>query len=331
VAELGCNHGGQPELARRMVDAAKQCGVDAVKFQTFQARELISRYAPKADYQKLTTGPEGSQLEMTERLALRPDDYLALRQYAQEQGLDAFSTPFDEGSIRFLQAHGQTVWKIPSGELTNLPYLEQVAAIRCPGKRVLLSTGMATLDEIHRAVDILVRDGSPQGLMLLHCNTEYPTPDCDVNLSAIPSLRAEFPGIPLGFSDHSVGWVAATAAALMGVELIEKHFTLDKTLPGPDQRASADPTELAQLCQAVRRLPALMGSGGKRVTPSESRNLTAARKSIVARRPIRKGETLTAGNITCKRPGNGVSPMRWYEVIGTPAIRDFQEDELIEI
>lgn len=319
-------------MARRMIDEARRCDVDAVKFQTFHAEALISRFAPKADYQRQTTGQEGNQLEMTRPLELHEEDYLNLRDYARAQGLDVFSTPFDADSIRFLEAHGQTVWKIPSGEITTLPYLEQIAALRCPQKHIILSTGMATLDEIHRAVDILRQgdDGSAR-LTLLHCNTEYPTPDEDVNLSAIAQLQAEFPGTDIGFSDHSRGCVAAIAAAMMGITMVEKHFTLSHDLPGPDHKASATPDEMEALCQALHRLPELYGGGGKRVTPSERRNIGVARKSIVARRPIRKGETLTPYNLTCKRPGTGLSPMHWHEVMGTRAVRNFEADELIEI
>jgi N-acetylneuraminate synthase len=313
-----------------MVDAAKECGVNAVKFQTFNSSELISKFAPKADYQKVTTGTEENQLEMTRKLELSHEDYLRLRDYALSKGLDVFSTPFDMESIAFLEESKQHVWKIPSGELTNLPYLERIARIRIPGKRILLSTGMATMQEIHQAVDIILRDEKPENLVLLHCNTEYPTPDRDVNLSAIDALKAEFPRIPVGFSDHSVGYVAAIAAAMKGIALIEKHFTLDKNLPGPDHKASATPEELKAICEGIHRLQAICGGGGKYVTESEKKNIVIARKSIVARKAIRKGEVLTEANITCKRPGNGISPMEWYNVLGTKAVRDFEEDELIE-
>lgn len=331
IAEIGCNHCGSPERAREMVRIAKECGVDAVKFQTFKSELLISRYAPKAEYQKVTTGNEENQLEMTRKLELPYDRFLQLRDYALSLGLDSFSTPFDMQSIDFLESSGQKVWKIPSGEITNLPYLERVGGIKIDGKKIILSTGMATVAEIHDAVDVLVKNNKPSDIVILHCNTEYPTPDVDVNLSAIDTLHAEFPAFDIGFSDHSVGSVAAVGACMKDIVMIEKHFTLDKNLPGPDHKASATPEEMAQLCRDVRRIEIIAGEGGKKVTPSESRNINIARKSIVARRPIGRGEILTEENVTCKRPGNGISPMKWYEVLGTAAVRDFGEDELIEI
>ena len=293
IAEIGCNHCGDPKLAKKMVDEAKACGVDAVKFQTFKAAELISKYAPKADYQKVTTGNDENQLEMTRKLEL----------------------PYDE---------------FPSGEVTNLPFLEKIAKYKIPNKKIILSTGMCTIEEIHQAVDIICKYEDPKNLIILHCNTEYPTPDKDVNLSAIDTLHQEFPDIEIGFSDHSVGYVAAIGACMKNIVLIEKHFTLDKNLPGPDHKASATPEELKELCQNVRRIEVIAGEGGKKVTESERRNINIARKSIVARRAIKRGEIFTEDNITCKRPGNGISPMDWYNVLGTTAIRDFCEDELIE-
>lgn len=330
IAEIGCNHCGNPAMARKMVKEAKSCGVDAVKFQTFKATELISKFAPKAEYQKVTTGNDENQLEMTRKLELSCDDFIALRDYAVSLGLNTFSTPFDMDSIDFLQQSGQTVWKIPSGEVTNLPFLERIAKIKVAGKKIILSTGMCTIEEIHNAVDIICKYEEPQNLIILHCNTEYPTPDKDVNLSAIDTLHREFPNIKIGFSDHSVGCVAAVGACMKDIVMIEKHFTLDKNLPGPDHKASATPEELKELCNNVRRIEILAGEGGKKVTESERRNINIARKSIVARRLIKKGEILTEDNLTCKRPGNGISPMEWYNVLGTVAIRDFGEDELIE-
>lgn len=330
IAEIGCNHCGNPAMAKKMVEEAKSCGVDAVKFQTFKAAELISKFAPKAEYQKVTTGNDENQLEMTRRLELSYDDFIALRDYAVSLGLDTFSTPFDMDSIDFLQQSGQTVWKIPSGEVTNLPFLERIAKIKAAGKKIILSTGMCTIEEVHNAVDVICKYEESQNLIILHCNTEYPTPDKDVNLSAIDTLHREFPNIKIGFSDHSVGYVAAVGACMKDIVMIEKHFTLDKNLPGPDHKASATPEELKELCYNVRRIEILAGEGGKKVTESERRNINIARKSIVARRLIKKGEILTEDNITCKRPGNGISPMEWYNVLGTVAIKDFGEDELIE-
>lgn len=330
IAEIGCNHCGDPALAKIMVEKAKDCGVDAVKFQTFKAAELISKYAPKADYQKATTGTAESQLEMTRKLELPCGEFIKLHDYAISLGLDAFSTPFDMDSIAFLEEQKQTIWKIPSGEITNLPFIERIAKFRVSNKKIILSTGMSTIEEIHQAVDIILKYEKFENLILLHCNTEYPTPDSDVNLSGIDSLHREFPYLRIGFSDHSVGYVAAIGACMKDICCIEKHFTLDKNLPGPDHKASATPDELKALCENVRRIEVIAGEGGKRVTDSERRNIVIARKSIVARCPIKKGEIFTEYNITCKRPGNGISPMEWYNVLGTPAIRDFKEDELIE-
>lgn len=330
IAEIGCNHCGDPILAKKMVEKAKLCGVDAVKFQTFKASALISKYAPKADYQKITTGENENQLEMTRKLELPFADYEKLRDYAISLGLDVFSTAFDMESIDLLEQSGQSIWKIPSGEITNLPYLERIAKIRVTGKRIILSTGMSTIDEIHQAVDTILQYEVKENLTILHCNTEYPTPDEDVNLSAIDTLHQEFPNFKIGFSDHSIGTVATIGACMKNIVLIEKHFTLDKNLEGPDHKASATPDELLLLCESVRRIEVIAGWNGKRVTASERRNINIARKSIVAKTTIRKGDILSENNITCKRPGNGVSPMKWYEVLGTKAIKDFSEDQLIE-
>ena len=330
IAEIGCNHNGSKELAKKMVDRAKECGADAVKFQTFSADALISRYAPKAKYQEETTGTEDSQLEMTRKLELSREDFLELRAYAYSLGLEVFSTPFDMGSVDFLEECGQTMWKIPSGEVTNLPYLRKIARYQCDNKVIILSSGMATLDEMHTCVDILEREaGCKQDIVILHCNTEYPTPDCDVNISAINDLHREFPKLKIGFSDHSEGAVATDGAAMLDICMIEKHFTLDKNLPGPDHKASASPEELKELCVNVRRIEVMKGKGKKEVTHSERKNKIVARKSIVAKRNITQGEKFTEETITCKRPGNGISPMKWDEILGKVAEKDFQEDELI--
>lgn len=332
VAEIGCNHNGSKEMAYKLVDEAKACGVDAVKFQIFKAAELISRYAPKAEYQKQTTGTADSQLEMTAKLELSQADYLELKDYAESQGLVVFSTPFDLGSVEFLESIKQKLWKIPSGEITNLPYLEKIGSIKIPDKKIILSTGMANLEEIENCLDILTKAGTARSdIILLHCNTEYPTPDGDVNLLAINDLQEHFPQIAIGFSDHSVGFVAAIGATMLGARLIEKHFTLDKNLPGPDHKASVTPDELRLLVKNVRRMEQMAGSGHKIVTKSERKNKIVARKSIVARSEIKKGELFSVDNITCKRPGNGISPMRWYEILGQKAEKDFQVDELITV
>jgi len=327
IAEIGCNHNGQYDLAEKLVRAAKECGVDAVKFQTFHADKLISRFAPKAEYQKITTGESDSQLEMTRRLELPQEEYLRLKELAESLGLDVFSTPFDMDSIDFLAKQGQTTWKIPSGELNNLPFLEKICSLSCEGKHIILSTGMATLEEISQALQVL--EGHGDRITLLHCNTEYPTPDIDVNVSAIGDLQRHFPDVEVGFSDHSVGDVAAVMAVAYGACCIEKHFTLDKSLPGPDHRASATPEELGQMVRNVRRAEVLRGTGRKHVTDSERGNIIVARKSIVAIREIHAGEVFSEENISCKRPGNGVSPMRWHDILGRRAHRSYGEDELI--
>lgn len=331
IAEIGCNHNGDKNLAKKMVEEAAKCGVDAVKFQTFNSSELISRYAPKADYQKATTGTADSQLEMTRRLELSHEDLLALSSYAKSLGLVSFSTPFDMDSIDFLESTGQSIWKIPSGEITNLPYLKRIGALKHDAKKIILSSGMATVEEIRQAVNILAESGTDKTqIVLLHCNTEYPTPDKDVNISAIIDLHNKFPDMEIGFSDHSVGSVAAVGAAALGIAMIEKHFTLDKNLPGPDHKASATPSELKELVESVRRMESIFGCGRKVVTESERKNKIIARKSIVAKCRIKKGEAFTEENITCKRPGNGISPMSWYELLGKASEKDFSEDQLIE-
>jgi len=330
VAEIGCNHNGSKEMARRMVDEAKACGVDAIKFQTFTARDLISCYAPKAEYQKETTGTTDTQLEMTAKLELSYDDFVELKAYAESLGLVVFSTPFDMGSIDFLDSIGQVLWKIPSGEVTNLSYLERIGGIKRAGKKIIVSSGMATIEEMKTCIDILVKAGTEEkDIILLHCNTEYPTPDEDVNILAIKDLKENFPNVSVGFSDHSVGYIAAVGAAILGISLIEKHFTLDKNLPGPDHKASVTPNELKALVENVRRIEIMAGSCKKIVTESEKKNRIVARKSIVALRDIKAGEKLTVDNISCKRPGNGISPMRWYDILGKKAERDFGADELI--
>lgn len=328
VAEIGCNHNGSKELAKKMVFEAKRCGVDAVKFQTFSAEALISAVAPKAEYQKITTGVADSQLEMTKKLELSHADFIELRDYAISLGLETFSTPFDMGSVDFLEKQGQKIWKIPSGEITNLPYLERIGDMDVPDKWIILSTGMSTVDEIQTALNILQRNRKNR-ITILHCNTEYPTPDQDVNVSAIVELKQTFPDYEIGFSDHSVGYVAATMAVAYGVKFIEKHFTLDKNFPGPDHKASATPEEMEALVNNVHRAEVMLGCGKKIVTSSEEKNKIVARKSIIAKRAIRRGEVFTEENITCKRPGNGISPMYWYEVLGKIAEKDFEKDMLI--
>lgn len=331
VAEIGCNHNGDPALAKKMVDVAKECGVDAVKFQTFKADKLISKYAPKAEYQKVTTGTADSQLEMTRKLELPYDEFVKLEAYARSLGLEVFSTPFDFESIDFLASQQQKVWKIPSGELTNLPYLEKIARLPIEGKTIVISTGMATIEETKASLKVLEDNGmAKKDITILHCNTEYPTPYEDVNLNAFHQLKQEFGEYSLGFSDHSAGYFAGLAAVPYGITFIEKHFTLDKNFEGPDHKASVTPDELKLLCEGIRAVEKSLGSSEKLVTNSEAKNKIVARKSIIAARPIKKGEIFTTENITTKRPGNGISPMFWYDVLGKEAQQDFEEDQLIQ-
>lgn len=330
IAEIGCNHNGDKNLARKMVKLAKECGVDGVKFQTFNSSLLISKYADKAEYQKKTTGEDENQLEMTRKLELSHEDYLELKEYAESLNLKVFSTPFDFESIEFLENQKQNIWKIPSGELTNLPYLERIGNFDIENKEIILSTGMATIEEIQTAIDILQKNKTNR-IIILHCNTEYPTPDKDVNVSAITDLQKHFSNYEIGYSDHSVGYVAATMAVAYGVSFIEKHFTLDKNFEGPDHKASATPDELKQLVENVRRSEIMLGSGHKQVTDSEAKNKKIARKSIIAKCQINKGDVFTEDNLTSKRPGNGISPMHWYEVLGKKSEYDFDEDQLIKV
>lgn len=328
IAEAGVNHNGNLELARRMVDEARRAGADYVKFQTAVPELVISSIAPKAEYQKETTGKEQSQLEMCRAIHLPLTDYAGLADLCREKGIGFMSTPFDLVSIDTLAPLGMDYWKIPSGEITNLPYLRKIAS---KGGRVILSTGMSTLDEVARAVDILEKGGIPRAdISLLHCNTQYPTPMDDVNLRAMETLRSLGCG-RVGYSDHTVGIEVPIAAVAMGAQIIEKHFTLDKTMEGPDHRASLDPAELRAMVSAIRNIEKAVGSPEKRVSPSERANIEVARKSIVAARDITAGEIFTEENITVKRPGNGLSPMLWDDVIGQRAARDFTYDSLITL
>lgn len=330
VAEIGCNHNGDFNLAMKMIDEAKKAGVDAVKFQTFKADQLISKYAPKAEYQIKVTGNQESQLEMTRKLELPYDEFIKLEEYARKLELDVFSTPFDSDSIDFLASRNQKLWKIPSGELLNLPYLEKICRLPIKDKKIVLSTGMATINEIKLCLNVLSNNGmSPDKITILHCNTEYPTPFEDVNLNSIAGLINEFKDYNIGFSDHSPGFFAGIAAVPYGITFIEKHFTLDKNFKGPDHKASVTPDELKMLCDGIRAVEKSLGSYEKLVTKSERKNKIVARKSIVASRNIKKGEIYTIDNITTKRPGNGISPMSWYSLLGLKAEKDFEADQLI--
>jgi len=328
IAEAGVNHNGNLEMALRLVDVACAAGADAVKFQTFKADNIIAVNAPKADYQKDATGPDESQLEMVKKLELDEAAHTRLHHYCQDKDIPFLSTPFDLESIDLLTRLGLEIFKIPSGEITNLPYLRKLGALK---KRLILSTGMADLSEIKDALDVLADAGSRmEDITVLHCNTEYPTPFEDVNLRAMLTIRSAFPGISVGYSDHTLGIEAPIAAVAMGATVIEKHFTLDRNLPGPDHRASLEPDELAAMISAIRNIEKALGTGIKKPSPSESRNIPVARKSIVAAAPIKKGETFTEMNITVKRPGTGITPMRWDEIIGRKAAKPYRKDELIE-
>lgn len=328
IAEAGVNHNASMDMARRMVKEAARAGADYVKFQTAVPELVISSIAPKAEYQKETTGEGESQLEMCKAIHLPLTAYPELAELCRKEGIGFMSTPFDLVSIDSLAEIGMDYWKIPSGEITNLPYLRKIAA---KGGRVILSTGMSTLDEVSAAVDVLEKGGiSRDDIILLHCTTQYPTPYSDVNLRAMESLRQLHTG-GVGYSDHTLGIEVPVAAAALGAQVIEKHFTLDKNLPGPDHRASLDPEELAAMVRAVRHIETALGSGEKKVADSERPNIEVARKSIVAARTIAKGETFTEENITVKRPGNGISPMLWDSVIGQTAKKDFPYDSLIEL
>ena len=326
IAEAGVNHNGSLEMAKEMARVAKECGADIVKYQTAVPELVVSRFAEKAAYQKETTDAAESQLDMIRKLHFSFEGHRELKEYCDQIGIQYLSAPFDIPSVRFLASMKLPLLKIPSGEITNLPYLEEVGKTKIP---VLLSTGMSTLNEITDALGILDDNGCPEATVL-HCNTQYPTPYEDANLSAMLELFDQF-GLPVGLSDHTPGWECDVAATVLGATVIEKHFTLDKSLPGPDQKASLDPAEFKAMVEAVRHVEAALGDGRKHVTASEAPNKPVARKSIVAAKPIRAGEVFTADNLTTKRPGDGVSPMRWYDVLGKTAKRDFAEDEKIEL
>ena len=328
IAEAGVNHNASMEMARRMVVEAAKAGADYVKFQTAVPELVISSIAPKAEYQKETTGASESQLEMCKAIHLPLSAYPELAGLCRQEGIGFMITPLDLVSIYSLAGLDMDFWKIPSGEITNLPYLRKIAS---KGGRVILSTGMSTLDEVSAAVEVLVNGGiDRKDIYLLHCTTQYPTPYSDVNLRAMDALRSLDVG-GVGYSDHTLGIEVPVAAAALGAQVIEKHFTLDKSLPGPDHRASLDPTELAAMVKAVRHIEEALGSGDKTVAESERPNIEVARKSIVAARDISAGETFTEDNITVKRPGNGITPMEWDNVIGRVAKQDFPYDTLIEL
>lgn len=326
IAEAGVNHNGSINTAKKLIDVASECGADIVKFQTAKLDSLVSKEAVMADYQKKNLGVEESQKDMLKKLLLKFEDFVELADYCKRKGnIQFLSTPFDVESVRFLNKL-QDMWKIPSGEITNYPYLLEIAKT---GKPIIMSTGMSTLEEIREAMLLLKAHGAGE-TSLLHCNTQYPTPFSDVNLRAMITMRDKL-GVKVGYSDHTPGIEVPIAAVAMGAEIIEKHFTLDKNMEGPDHKASLEPDELVAMVKAIRNIEQAMGDGIKRVSPSEKDNMAIARKSIIAKKSIKAGEILTVDNITTKRPGTGINPMKWPEVLGTKAIRDFGEDELIEI
>lgn len=329
IAEAGVNHNGSLDIAKRLVDEAADAGVDIVKFQTFKAEKLVSKSAKQAEYQQRNIGKaDVSQYSMLKKLELSPLQHEELIDYCHEKGIRFFSTAFDMDSIEYLHSLNLGLWKIPSGEITNYPYLRKIAQY---GEPVILSTGMCELTDIEAAIQVLLTHGLQKDqVTVLHCNTEYPTPMRDVNLKAMLEIERKF-GVAVGYSDHTEGIEVPIAAVALGATVIEKHFTLDKNMEGPDHRASLEPQELRAMVKAIRNIEQALGSGHKVISASERKNIEVARKSIVAACPIRKGELLTDENLTVMRPGNGISPMRWKEVIGTYATRDYQEEEPIEL
>ena len=327
IAEAGVNHNGSVELAKKLIDVAVESGVDAVKFQTFKAEKLVSKDAKKAEYQqKNIDNNDDSQYNMLKKLELDLATHKELMSYCNHKNIMFLSTPFDSDSIKLLDSLGLTIFKIPSGEITNLPYLREIGSL---DKKVILSTGMADIGEIEDALDILLKAGTKkENITILHANTMYPTPMEDVNLKAMVTIGKTF-NVTYGYSDHTLGVEVPTASVAMGASVIEKHFTLDKTMEGPDHKASLEPDELKEMVKAIQNIEKAMGNGIKKPSKSETPNIEIARKSIVANCSIKKGELLTEDNLTIKRPANGISPMRWDEVVGSVAGKDYTEDELI--
>ncbi len=329
IAEAGVNHNGSMELAKKLIDVAADAGVDYVKFQTFKAENLVTKTAMQAEYQQRNMGDDGnSQYNMLKKLELSHEQHVELIGYCREKGVKFLSTAFDFESMDYLASLHLGLWKVPSGEITNYPYLKKIADYQEP---VIISTGMSTMEEIQAAMKVLTDNGlQKEQISVLHCNTEYPTPMTDVNLSAMNEMCRQL-GVVIGYSDHTQGIEVPIAAVAMGAGIIEKHFTLDRSLPGPDHKASLEPDELKAMVTAIRNIEQAIGTGHKTISASERKNKAVARKSIVAARDIKKGELFTEENLTVKRPGNGINPMRWPEIIGKKAIHDFNEDELIEI
>lgn len=327
IAEAGVNHNGSLELAKQLIDKAVEAGVDIIKFQTFKSEKLVSKAAKQAEYQQRNIGKKDEgQLAMLKKLELSQADHEVLISYCNEKGIRFFSTAFDMDSIDYLHSLNMGLWKIPSGEITNYPYLRKIAQYQEP---VILSTGMCELTDIEEALNVLLQFGVNKGqITILHCNTEYPTPFADVNLRAMLEIGDKF-GVQIGYSDHTKGIEVPIAAVALGAMVIEKHFTLDKNMEGPDHKASLEPDELKAMVSAIRNIEQALGSGHKTISESERKNMEIARKSIVAACPIKAGELLTEENLTVKRPGNGINPMRWNEVVGTHAVKSFNEEDPI--
>lgn len=327
IAEAGVNHNGSLQLAKQLIDKAVEAGVDIIKFQTFKSEKLVSKAAKQAEYQQRNMGNQAEgQLAMLKKLELTQQDHEGLIDYCNKKGIRFFSTAFDMDSIDYLHTLNMGLWKIPSGEITNYPYLRKIAQYHEP---VILSTGMCELSDIEAALIVLLEFGlQKEQITILHCNTEYPTPYQDVNLKAMLEIGEKF-GVKIGYSDHTKGIEVPIAAVALGATVIEKHFTLDKNMEGPDHKASLEPNELKAMVCAIRNIEQALGSGHKMISESERKNIEIARKSIVAAYPIKKGELFTEDNLTVKRPGNGISPMRWNEVLGTRATKDFEEEEVI--
>jgi N,N'-diacetyllegionaminate synthase len=328
IAEAGINHNGDIKTAMEMVHVAAESGADAIKFQTFSAEKVISASAPKADYQLKTTNPGESQLEMARKLELAYDEFRLLVAECKKQSISFLSTPFDDDSIDFLVELDLGTFKIPSGEITNFPYLRKIGRLN---KKVILSTGMANLGEVESAINILDQAGTKrEEITILHCTTDYPTQYEDVNLAAMLTLKHAFK-LPVGYSDHSLGIEIPIAAVAMGARVIEKHFTLNKAMTGPDHAASVSPEELSAMVKAIRHVEIAMGDGIKKAASGEKKNKPIARRSIVTARSIKKGDAFTSDNIVAKRPGSGISPIHWDQIVGKKALKNFAPDELIEL
>ncbi len=326
IAEAGVNHNGSINLAKQLIDVASEAGVNAVKFQTFKTENLVSKNAQKADYQKETTNSQESQFDMIKKLELDIDTHHQLISYCNSKNIMFLSTPFDLDSIDLLNNLGLEIFKIPSGEITNLPYLRHIGSLK---KKVILSTGMADIGEIEDALDILINEGTlKENITVLHANTMYPTPYEDVNLKAMVTIGNTF-DVAFGYSDHTLGIEVDIAAVAMGAVCIEKHFTLDKNMEGPDHKASLEPDELISMVKGIRNIELALGSSVKKPSPSEKPNIKIARKSIVASTDIKVGDILSENNLAIKRPSGGISPMRWDEIIGTISVKDYNKDEQI--